>query len=103
MAVVAEPRQELNLFFPLLLFGLAIVYVLSPIDPIPDIPVLGQIDDLIVATIATLNLLQKWLRNTSAFLSAILGMAKWLLILGSMAALSLAGMAVMGAVQLFAG
>jgi uncharacterized membrane protein YkvA (DUF1232 family) len=44
--VLADPRTP---WFPKMILGAAIVYLLSPIDLIPDfIPVLGHLDDLIL-------------------------------------------------------
>jgi uncharacterized membrane protein YkvA (DUF1232 family) len=44
--VLADPRTP---WFPKMILGAAIAYLLSPIDLIPDfIPVLGHLDDLIL-------------------------------------------------------
>ena len=60
---------------------LAIIYVISPIDIVPDIPVVGWIDDFFVATTASLNLIEKSIGNTNIILSKILSILKWLLII----------------------
>ena len=60
---------------------LAVIYVLSPIDVVPDIPVIGWVDDFFVATAASLNLIEKKIGDTNAILSKILGILKWLLII----------------------
>jgi uncharacterized membrane protein YkvA (DUF1232 family) len=39
---------------------LAIIYTLSPIDIIPDAPLVGWIDDAIVDLLAVLNLVRKY-------------------------------------------
>lgn len=39
------------------LMALSVLYFISPVDIIPDVPVVGQIDDLIIAATGSLNLL----------------------------------------------
>lgn len=95
--------SERSTFIPVLLFILAMLYVLSPVDPIPDVPVVGQIDDILVAAIATLNLLQSWLEDTSAFLFVLLGLIKWALVFIGIIAFSVLGMAVWGFVTMITG
>ena len=87
---------------PVVLLVLAILYDLSPIDIIPDIPVIGYVDDLIITAIATLNLLQKWFEDTSGKLAAVLGLMKWLVIFAGIIVVSLAGLIIWGAVKFFA-
>ncbi|WP_232362714.1 DUF1232 domain-containing protein [Desulfosudis oleivorans] len=91
------------MFIPVFLFILALLYVISPIDPIPDVPVIGQIDDALVAAIATLNLLQSWLEETSIFLFGLRGLVKWLLIFIGIIAFSVMGMAVLTLVKVVTG
>jgi len=83
--------SEPSLVTPVILFILAILYLLSPIDIIPDVPVIGQIDDLLVTAAATLNLLQKWLHNSSSILSSMLGLMKWAVIFAGIIAALLFG------------
>ncbi|MFZ5564259.1 MAG: DUF1232 domain-containing protein [Thermodesulfobacteriota bacterium] len=97
------PSPERSMFIPVMLFILAMLYVLSPVDPIPDVPVVGQIDDVFVAAIATLNLFQKWLKGTSAFLAGMLGLAKWLLVFIGIMACSVLGVAVLAFVKAVTG
>jgi len=99
---VLGPVSERSMVVPLLLFALAILYDLSPIDIIPDIPVIGYFDDLIITTIATLNLLQKWIKNSSRILAGLLGLMKWLVIFVGVIAVSLVGLIIWGAVKFFA-
>lgn len=91
--------SEPSLVTPVILFILAILYLLSPIDIIPDVPVIGQIDDLLVTAAATLNLLQKWLHNSSSILSLMLGLIKWAVIFLGIIAVSLVGLAGWGIVK----
>ncbi len=100
---VIGQTSERSLVVPVILLILAILYDLSPIDIIPDIPVIGYIDDLFVTATATLNLLQKWLRDSSTILSSMLGMIKWIVIFAGIIAVLLFGMAGWGIVKAFTG
>lgn len=96
-----DQPSESSMAVPVLLFILAVVYLLSPIDIIPDVPVIGHIDDLFVTAAATLNLLQNWLKNTSTVLSSMLGLIKWLVIFAGIIAVLLFGIAGWGIVKAF--
>ena len=98
---VISQVPERSLVMPVVLLVLAILYDLSPIDIIPDIPVIGYVDDLIITAIATLNLMQKWFEDTSGILAAALGFMKWLVVLIGIIAVSLVGLIVWGAVKFF--
>ena len=98
---VISQDSERSMVVPLLLFALAILYDLSPIDIIPDIPVIGYVDDLMITAIATLNLMQKWFEDTSGILAAALGFMKWLVIFVGIIAVSLVGLIVWGIVKFF--
>jgi len=52
--------------------GIAIIYAVSPIDIVPDVPVVGWFDDLIVLASTGLNVIQKHLETSNATLDAIL-------------------------------
>ncbi len=56
---------------------LSVVYAVSPLDIIPDIPVIGWIDDFFVVTAAGLNLLEKTTDETHQTLKKILKILKW--------------------------
>lgn len=99
---VLSPVSERSMVVSVLLFVLAILYDLSPIDIIPDIPVIGYFDDLLITAAATLNLLQKWLQDTSIVFAAALGLMKWLVIFVGIIAVSMVGLIIWGAVKLFA-
>ena len=99
---VISQVPERSLVMPIVFLVLAILYDLSPIDIIPDIPVIGYVDDLMITAIATLNLMQKWFEDTSGILAAALGFMKWLVILIGIIAVSLVGLIVWGAVKFFA-
>jgi len=91
---IIDQHSEKSLLVPVILFILAILYDISPVDMIPDIPVIGHIDDALVTLTATLNLLQKCLRDFSSFLSSLLGLAKWMVISTGIVAVSLMGLVV---------
>ena len=93
---------ERSLVMPVVFLVLAIFYDLSPIDIIPDIPVVGYFDDLIITAIATLNFLQKWFEDTSGIFAAALGFMKWLVIFVGIITVSLVGLIVWGIVKFFA-
>lgn len=57
------------------LLGLGIVYDLSPLDVIPDVPVVGWIDDFFVTVAVVLNLLQQ---NSDGKRNRVAKVAKWL-------------------------
>ena len=99
---VIRQVPERSLVMPFVFLVLAILYDLSPIDIIPDMPVIGYFDDLIITAIATLNLLQKWFEDTSGILAAALGFMKWLVIFVGIIAVSLVGLIVWGIVKFFA-
>ena len=63
------------------LLVLAIVYGVSPIDLVPDVPIIGWVDDLFVGAIATLNLAQQTLLKTQGFMYTMVNGIKWILIL----------------------
>ena len=98
---VISQVPERSLVMPIVFLVMAILYDLSPIDIIPDIPVIGYVDDLMITAIATLNLLQKWFEDTSNTLAAVLGFMKWLVIFVGIIAVSLVGLIVWGIVKFF--
>ena len=100
---VLDYRSEQSLAVSMELFIMAIIYLISPVDLIPDVPVIGHIDDFFVTATATLNLFQKWLENTSMILSSMLGLLKWLVIFAGIGAVSLGGMALWGIAKIFMG
>ena len=71
-------RKEIT---SLTLLGLAAVYDISPIDIIPDVPVVGWVDDFFITATTLLNCVQQFTAETSQTLSAIAKTLKWILIL----------------------
>ena len=63
-----------------ILFILAVIYGASPIDLIPDMPVIGWIDDFTIGAAAFTNLIQQQFFQTNNSLNKLFKIAKWILI-----------------------
>lgn len=75
----------------LILAGLAVLYDLSPVDIIPDIPVVGWVDDFFITATAGLNLIQQYTSESMQWLSTIAKTLKWVtIILGAIVVLLVA-------------
>ena len=74
---------------------LCLLYGISPVDIIPDIPIVGQIDDLIILVSGGLNLLQHYMERNDSSLTSIVKVIKRIVIaLGAIINLLLALFAV---------
>ena len=74
---------------------LCLLYGISPVDIIPDIPIAGQIDDLIILVSGGLNLLQRYMERNDSSLTSIVKVIKRIVIaLGAIIILLLALFAV---------
>lgn len=74
---------------------LCLLYGISPVDIIPDIPIVGQIDDLIILVSGGLNLLQHYMERNDSSLTSIVKVIKRIVIaLGAIIILLLALFAV---------
>ena len=69
-----------NRFSKSLALLLTLIYVLSPIDIIPDVPPIGWLDDLVIITLVLLYVSQG---KEGAFKN-LLGTLKWLVVMGMM-------------------
>ena len=77
------------------LMALCLLYGISPVDIIPDIPVVGQIDDLIILASGGLNLVQRYMERAESSLATIVKVVKWIVVaLGAIVILLLALFAV---------
>ena len=77
------------------LMVLCLLYGVSPVDIIPDIPVVDQIDDLIILATGGLNLAQSYMERTESSLASVVKVVKWIVIaLGAIVILLLALFAV---------
>ncbi len=63
------------------LLFLALVYDIMPVDLIPDVPIVGWVDDIFITFIAFLNLIEKKFVQQQTAIQYILRAIKWLLIL----------------------
>ena len=86
---------------PWIIFGLCILYDISPVDIIPDIPVIGWIDDFFITATGTLNLIQKTCNDSMAWLGTIAKYLKWIVALIGILIIALVGRLVMLGIQLF--
>ena len=66
-----------NMVMPIIWMAAALLYDVSPLDVIPDVPVIGWIDDFFITATATLNLIQKAAEDSMPWLSAIAKTLKW--------------------------
>lgn len=65
----------------LLLLGASIIYDVIPADLIPDIPLVGWLDDMLVTSSAALNCLQQFGINANGKVDKLLKWLKWICIL----------------------
>ena len=76
-----EERMTGKKVSSLVFMGLAALYDVSPVDIIPDIPVVGWIDDILITLTAFLNCIQQFTKETAHTLSIIAKILKWILVL----------------------
>lgn len=67
--VIFDESANMSFGFQVFLLILAILYDLSSIDLIPDIPVIGYVDDFFITVGAFLCLLERWNNDTHAHLT----------------------------------
>ncbi|MCQ2330348.1 MAG: DUF1232 domain-containing protein [Paludibacteraceae bacterium] len=61
---------------------ITLIYLVSPLDIVPDVvPFAGQLDDIFIAITGFSNLAQKYLADYSSTLAHILGFVKWICII----------------------
>ena len=65
----------------LLLLGASIIYDVIPADFIPDIPIVGWLDDMLVTSSAALNCFQQFGVNANGKVDRLLKWLKWICIL----------------------
>ena len=73
-----NPYENKNTDVSWVLAGLGLVYAISPIDIIPDVPVIGWVDDFFVIAVTVLNLLEKEIGKVNQSLTTILKVLKWI-------------------------
>lgn len=60
---------------------LAAIYILSPLDIMPDVPVIGFLDDIFLGIVIGLNWAQYSTEESNKILSSFIGLIKWVLII----------------------
>ncbi len=63
-----------------IIMAMAVAYGLSPIDIVPDIPIVGWIDDFMIGTASLTNLIQQQFFQTNNTLNKLFNMVKWMLV-----------------------
>ncbi|OYQ38100.1 hypothetical protein CHU92_06625 [Flavobacterium cyanobacteriorum] len=77
-----EPAQEKKEKTRALIISvLSALYAISPVDIIPDVPIVGWIDDFFVVTAALLNLLEHFTGTTQLTLRSVLKALKWAVVI----------------------
>ncbi|MCR4663652.1 MAG: DUF1232 domain-containing protein [Endomicrobiaceae bacterium] len=74
-----EESQSKKVWSWILLIA-AVIYGISPIDLIPDMPVVGWIDDIAIGAAAFTNFIQQQFFQTNATLNKLFKLTKWILI-----------------------
>ena len=77
----SDESSKKSLALPIVIFALGIAYTVSPVDLIPDIPVIGWVDDFFVFTATLLNLLEEIVKKMDFGFASIVKWIKWILIL----------------------
>lgn len=95
------PQKSGSSVMAWLFMGLALLYDVSPVDIIPDIPVIGWIDDFFITATATLNLVQKCAQGSMQWLAMIAKTLKWLIVIVGIIAVSLVALVGAAIVKLF--
>lgn len=60
---------------------LAAIYIISPLDFMPDIPVIGFLDDIFLGIIIGLNWAQYSTEESNRVLASLIGLVKWVMII----------------------
>ena len=90
-----ENKQLPSVVVPWVIMVHCLLYGVSPVDIIPDIPIVGQIDDFIIMASGTLNLAQRYMERADSSFTTIVKVTKWIVIaLGAIVILLLALFAV---------
>lgn len=74
---VEDNSSNIKKALAVLLMLAALAYDASPIDLIPDVPIIGWIDDAGLTLAAGINLIQQFVGNQNASLVKLLKYAKW--------------------------
>ncbi|MBF0317320.1 MAG: DUF1232 domain-containing protein [Nitrospirae bacterium] len=101
----AMPEQATvrSVKLPLLLLLLAFVYDVSPVDIIPDVPIVGWIDDLFVTAAAAINVIHALVDDQNSALARLVGMFKWMVIFVGIIAVCLVLISMFGIIRFITG
>lgn len=80
---------------------LGILYFCSPVDIVPDIPIVGWFDDVTISLGTGLNVLEKGLLDTNQSFQRIVRMIKWAIIFIGVLLTLIIGGVVVGFIKLF--
>ncbi len=76
-----EQKGRLKGKWAWVLVALAVVYGVSPVDILPDVPGVGWIDDIVFLVVTIANLIQQKTADTNPILSKTMKTVKWILLL----------------------
>ncbi len=76
-----EQKGRLKGKWAWVLVVLAVVYGVSPVDILPDVPGVGWIDDIVFLVVTIANLIQQKTADTNPILSKTMKTVKWILLL----------------------
>ncbi|KJU82905.1 protein containing DUF1232 [Candidatus Magnetobacterium bavaricum] len=96
----ADKATVKSLKLPLLLMLLTLVYDVSPVDIIPDVPIVGWIDDFFVTAAAALNVLHALVGAQNSALAMLVGILKWMVIFVGVIAVCLVLISMLGIIKL---
>ena len=72
--------EEFKKTVSLVILVLALLYDVSPVDIVPDIPVIGWVDDFFITATAGLNVIQQYTKESASSISSLAKTLKWILI-----------------------
>lgn len=79
---------------------LAVIYDISPVDAIPDVPIVGWLDDVSITMLAFSNFLEQFFQTKNETLSRLFGILKKVLLFVVIALIIILGLVFYGVFQL---
>lgn len=76
-----EKNEQLKGKWAWVLVVLAVIYGISPVDILPDVPGVGWVDDIVFLVVTIANLIQQKSVNRNPSLSKMMKTVKWILLL----------------------
>ncbi len=73
--------ENKRLVVPYAMLGIAVLYALSPIDLIPDIPVVGWVDDVTFLIVTSMNVVEKSISDSASWIRKFAHRVKWTIII----------------------